>query len=238
MGRNLPQPIRNKRTSLYTRKVVVLGGAVIVLLGLYIPGRSLYNAYARHQRERQVLSQVRPATANFDFAGSEWLSSLFANHFRFLKSVSGVGITGDDDVAYLAEFEDLRAVRLHGTGITDLALARLRTLQGVEHMVIRDTNVTDEGLRHLSELKNLRTLQISGGGFSDSALPYLATLSGLTYLEMRDTGISDAGLPHLITLEKLEAFDFGGSKVTEEGLAELKRQFDLPHSPPEERRNP
>jgi hypothetical protein len=84
----------------------------------------------------------------------------------------------------------------------DAALEQIRELPQVRYLVVRTTQVTDDGLRNLQATSQLRSLWIA------------------------DTSVTDAGLEHLACLTQLQVLFFSGS-ITDAGVQRLRE--GLPH---------
>lgn len=77
--------------------------------------------------------------------------------------------------------DGLRHVDIGGTRLTERGLVHLRSLPSLQHIGLRGTRVTDEGLACLRRLPSLRHLDMSGTGIGDEGLELLceqAALSG------------------------------------------------------------
>ena len=84
---------------------------------------------------------------------------------------------------------------------TDALLAKLRGVPGVESLRLDLTDVSDDGMRHVATLPHLKKLILYGGRLS----------------------VGDSGLAHLKTLASLQTLELINTRVTDEGLAVLKR---------------
>jgi hypothetical protein len=76
-----------------------------------------------------------------------------ANVFACPKLNGHLTITDADDdaVMRLAAWPELRALLLQGHGVTDASVPALSMLQGLEHLNLLDTSVTEDGQRQLQQ---------------------------------------------------------------------------------------
>jgi hypothetical protein len=102
------------------------------------------------------------------------------------------------DLKHLAKLDNLRAVNLHLS------------------------QVTDDGLRHLAGLKGLKGLGIHGPKVTDRGLEHLQALTDLGYLSVSHTQVSEAGLAGL-NLKKLERLEVSCSQVAAVRLDDFPR---------------
>lgn len=127
----------------------------------------------------------------------------------------------------------------------DALLGEVKSLPGLERLVVGSPQVSARGLRFLNESPQLRVLGLGERGIDDNALTlvgkcrnlielqlwstsitdnglrHLANLKKLLSLAVGDCGIADAGLRHLGALTELRSLGIGGTGVTDGGLAEL-----------------
>lgn len=66
----------------------------------------------------------------------------------------------DADMTILAEFTNLRRLRIENNPVTNQGLASLPTLTKLEALNLNGTQITGKGLSHLSTLQNLKSLYI------------------------------------------------------------------------------
>jgi hypothetical protein len=115
----------------------------------------------------------------------------------------------------------------HNPKATDVELAHLRELTGLEQLYLCDTGVRDPGLGYLSGLTRLQFLNLRRTQLGDEGLGHLKGLTSLRVLLLRGTRVTDAGLLHLKGLESLEVLDFALTDIGDAGLEHLKRLTKL-----------
>lgn len=106
---------------------------------------------------------------------------------------------GDDELAWLNQFDDL------------------------ETLVLRNTRVTDGGMSCLANLPRLTYLDLHGTRISDATLALVGAEHDLQDLDLGETQITDAGVGHLRQLTRLRSLDLSGTKVSEAALASLAK---------------
>lgn len=77
----------------------------------------------------------------------------------------------------------------------------------------------------LSRCPNVKTLTLSGSQTSSSDLIALRSFNYLTDLDLAKTRIFDVALPYLIAKQGLKRLDIRGTEISEEGIAQLRREL-------------
>lgn len=133
----------------------------------------------------------------------------------------------DDGLALLLEsrfiISNLRDLKLGGTSVGNLGLAKLVTLGNLEVLSVLETLVTDEGLDHVAKLRNLRRLFLDGDPITGAGLAKLSGLVRLEYLWLSRTKIVDKDLSLLASFDHLIDLHLSGTTLTDAGLEHLKR---------------
>jgi uncharacterized protein (TIGR03067 family) len=182
--------------------------------------------------------------------------------FVYLISAASVGAEPPTNEALIATIQKLGGaveldaklpgqpivkIDLHGSGVTDAELVKLKPLAELRVLDLRLTRISDAGVAHLQGLKELRfvnlfrtpigdaalkslagntqleTLLVGGTKITDAGLAHLAAFPRLKKLSVFDTPISDDGLKHLMGLNNLEVLLVGKSKVTEAGTQAIRK---------------
>jgi hypothetical protein len=131
--------------------------------------------------------------------------------------------TTDGDLMLLTELENLRALSLGGTQITDAGLETVGRFTQLEALYLYRANVGDAGLAHLGDLSNLRELSLAWTNVTDEGLRSLQLMRQLAELDVAWTAVSDEGLAHLEGLKNLQAMVTQGSDVSDDGFALLQQ---------------
>jgi len=129
----------------------------------------------------------------------------------------------DADMAVVGRAHTLRDVTLAGPEMSDAGLAHLAGLRKLQELVLYGDKIGDAGLSHLSELTELRLLYLLRTKVSDAGLVHLKKLKNLQSLLLdAGTPVTDAGLVQLKSLKGLRYLGLWGTRVTAEGVADLK----------------
>jgi beta-lactamase regulating signal transducer with metallopeptidase domain len=184
---------------------------------------------------------------DFTAAGVKYLAAL-----PKLRSVSLLSQTFDD--AALGELARLPALRELATSgkFTDDGLAALAANPELTTLIIAKTGdgqLTDASLVHLAKLTKLKQLDLTEvmsvaeqfavepviprhWAITDDGLRHLAALTELEELSIHVPHLTDACLVHLRGLKRLKRLNTGDSKITPEGLAELRKHLPELKKPP------
>jgi len=131
----------------------------------------------------------------------------------------------DEGLASLTGLTRLHTLELDSCkGISDQGVKHLRTASTLKVLSLQHTGLTDKGLEHLIYLPNLEELYIGGcDGISDSGMLSVGKLTELRRLNLGFTAVSDAAVEHLKGLVKLEFVNRLGSRISDEGVRQLKK---------------
>jgi hypothetical protein len=128
----------------------------------------------------------------------------------------------DAALVHVKNLDQLCTLRLSETKVTDAGLTELKGLRELTGLFLDRTAVTDAGLLHLKQL-HLTFLDLSNTKVTDTGLVQLQTMSTLYRLDLCNTDVTDAGLDHLKGLTGLGWLGVSGTKVSPQGMAELRR---------------
>jgi hypothetical protein len=93
------------------------------------------------------------------------------------------GIVGDE---VMAGYDDVRALHLAGTQLTNTGLVKLTVLTKLEYLDLSQTLVTDAGLVHLVGLTKLRHLSFLGTQVTDTAVADIRTVWPMCQIIVKD----------------------------------------------------
>lgn len=159
---------------------------------------------ARQQREAIDAIEERDGQVHFDKHDHDSLISTCAmpllgrTFFDDVKKVEWE-IPSDDDLAYLKPLSNLKELNvwIDGTGLTDTGLECLEGMTQLHDLSLSDTHVTGAGLSHLKRLAQLKQLKVSYNGLTDGDAKYLMELKQLEELYLYGTKITEEGLTEL-----------------------------------------
>ncbi len=132
----------------------------------------------------------------------------------------------DDDLIILQKFEFLDTLDLTGTPITDAGLKHLRGLNWLRYLHLAGTAVTDAGMEELKSQGHhrLEWLCVDDTKVTDKGVKPLEAFERLVMLHLATQGgITDACIDSLVKLPELREVKLEGTKVTEDGIARLKK---------------
>ena len=132
-----------------------------------------------------------------------------------LDNVHFLGPQVDDrNLNVLQKVPDLRILNLTNTQVTDEGLAQLREFTDLNCLYIGSIDltqlvgpgaahrnsapqITGKGLESLKDLPNLQVVQLIGTHTTDQDLQSLRVLSKLVFIDLKDTKVTDAGVAEL-----------------------------------------
>lgn len=88
--------------------------------------------------------------ANGEYCRPGLIRKLVGNDFCARIHAVGTVDAGDEICEYLERIPTLRAIVLHGPGVTDRGLEHLHSLSQLEELMLGNTSVTDAGLEKLA----------------------------------------------------------------------------------------
>ncbi len=145
------------------------------------------------------------------------------------------------DVPTPRSAEQMTALDLAGTDVTDASLKRVAELKNLATLDLQDTRVSDKGLKGLAGLKKLTALSLSETQRTDANLRVLREIGLLHVLSAATAAegnrpksvedvvsltlcrgpLTNAGLKELAGLKNLTWLDLRDTRVTDAGLKEL-----------------
>jgi hypothetical protein len=155
----------------------------------------------------------------------------------------------DDELELVAKLKTLRIVSLQGNAnVTDAGIKRLVGMENLESLDITGTKVTPAGLAHIAKIKKLDSLGCGQESMTDDMLREMIRLNiayklslgnrvgpgrptsndEVDWIQLHRAHLTDDGLKLLTVfknatrIETLRALSVWGTKVTNEGLKELK----------------
>jgi hypothetical protein len=130
----------------------------------------------------------------------------------------------DEGMRYVGRLRRLETLYLwDAEDLTDAGVAQLRGLDRLKRVHINDSGIGDESLRVFGRLPEIEELGLQGNRFTDRGLKHLRDCTRLRELWIgRGWEISDQGLAHLTGLHNLRTLDLQKSRVTVEGLRQLR----------------
>jgi hypothetical protein len=110
-----------------------------------------------------------------------------------------------------------------GKALKDQDLRVLASLQNLAALRLKNTGITDAGLNHVAKVTTLKRLDLSGTAVTDAGLKHLADLKEMETLNLFETTISDAGLLTIQEFPSLKQLFVWQTKVSTTGIAQLQK---------------
>lgn len=161
---------------------------------------------------------------------------------RTLKGVERLNLQSaelltDTAISYIRGWNQLQSLNLRGTDVTDTSMEYIGSLTGLRSLDVSYTQITNNGMEFLAPLNRIEDLSIGGNKVSGpglhilKALPLLRRLN-LSGAQKRNSGtwaatITEADMEIIGGLTRLESLHLGGLRVTNSGLAHLRRMANL-----------
>src|SRR5216684_3789939 len=138
------------------------------------------------------------------------------------RNVDG-GRDGSRDLRFLASVHSLESLTfgyhfLDRIRFRDAGLLEVKGLTNLRELVVRQSNITGDGL---APFKEMRALDVGITRFNDNGMRNLEGMQNLRRLWVGDTNVTDAGLASIRNLTNLEDLDLHGTAITDAGLANL-----------------
>ncbi|MCE5302619.1 MAG: hypothetical protein LLF97_05855 [Planctomycetaceae bacterium] len=96
-----------------------------------------------------------------------------------------------------SKHQEMLAAEISQQQLTPLDIRAVASLRTPQRLVAQECGITDEAMRYLIGLPHLEHLDLRGNPITDASVDILCELKGLTALDIRDTKISSEGLRQL-----------------------------------------
>jgi len=193
---------------------------------------TLYVAAVDQPEEWELLSQVRGlvVTPENQPIKWEWLEEARGSvkvpakaKIKLKISTRGAALSSLNDLSC----DDLHALDLSHSQVSDTALAHLSGLTGLRVLELTSTCIGDEGLKAINGLHNLQSLGMSYSRVTSSGLNFLAELKNLREIWLSGTAVDDSGLRSFAAMSLLVQLGLSSTKVTDSGLSHLAQLHNL-----------
>jgi len=118
---------------------------------------------------------------------------------------------------------ELTSLSIAGTKVADDDLKWFFGIETIVDFRVHNTDLTDDCLGYINSMPNIETLELS-----KTKIVKLERLNGMRKLKVlyvEDTQVSDESFNQLYDLPSLELIYCRGSKITDAGIATLKKRF-------------
>jgi serine/threonine protein kinase len=141
------------------------------------------------------------------------------------------------DVAPIRVWSSLRVLECRGTFanmksfglLADLTPLKAMSLEGLTHLDLSNTKVTDAGMVYFKDCKDLRYLDLGGTRVGDAGIVHFQYCKLLTHLVLPLTKVTDAGMVYFKDCKDLRHLDLGVTGVGDAGMVYFKDCKDLRH---------
>ena len=185
------------------------------------------NLRMRPELTTEGLQQLEGLTALkvLELAANPQIRRTATKYLGSLKSLTllelGDARLTDEGVQRLAGLEGLEHLLIWNTGITDASLEVVAKMKALKRLSAGTNQITGKGLTHLRSLTSLETLTLPETQLTDEDLKLLAAFPKLHDLDLSHTLVTNAGLTHLKTLDRLESLRLRGLPISDKGLAQI-----------------
>ena len=198
----------------------------ISILGLVPRATELQRA----SRQQQAAQTVRSLGGHVSTIPSQpvgimsgWLHLLMGEpYFENVSWISWPNISTERDLDHLHAFPGLTSLAIGGPLVTGHSLNRLRGLNALESLSLRNTGRIDEGLDVLITMPQLRSLSLRNCPISDESLSAVAKVSRLETLCLHNIDITDEGLNRLHGASGLRKLELSKVDLSEAGILRLR----------------
>jgi hypothetical protein len=186
--------------------------------------------YDCEQITNEGLGHLKPLK-NLEFLSLAFthVSDAGLEHLAGLKSLKELNLAwtgaGDAGLAHLAGLTNLKHLDICDTRVTGAGCVSLRGMTSLEELNLSGLPIKGAGLTHIGTLASLRSLSLNRTGMTDDDLQFLKRLPRLEVLQIMNNDLTDKAIAHLKEMKSLTWIDLGGTRVTKQGLDELKAAF-------------
>ncbi len=171
----------------------------------------------------KVLRTVRCVRLSGDGVGDALLEAVSTMPAVTSAHLNRVAVT-PDGLAHLQRLRNLDSVLIQSSKVTAAGVKRLAEVETLESLTLCGNAIGAGGFAHLGKLTRLRYLNLESTRCTDNDVALFIPLANLTDLDLGyNPAVTDAGLRHLAGLRKLVGLRLYGTKVTDDGVAELKK---------------
>lgn len=132
----------------------------------------------------------------------------------------------DAMIANIGELETLETLILDKGVVTDASMATIASLAKLQHLRMRLSPISDEGLRQLSKCESLWYVNLPHAVCSAKGVAELRAIPKLRQLRLGSSGLGNEVTREIASIESLRGVHLIGIAVTDEGLKTLAA---MPH---------
>jgi hypothetical protein len=132
-----------------------------------------------------------------------------------------------EELDQICALDGLLHLQLSDTDLSNGDLLAIGRLKGLKSLWINYNEVDDVGVAHLGELKALRRLNMGWTNVSDEGVRAISGAVGLNFLDLSNTSISDAAIKPLGGLTRLQVLLLNRTAITDACVDDLARLTGL-----------
>ncbi len=136
-------------------------------------------------------------------------------------SLSGMPNVSDKTCGPISEIRSLKFLSVESDALTRVGLERLRALDGLEQLVLRDIKVSESEISAIAELTSLNALSILYSHADGASFAPLQKCRTLKHFDLTFTPLSDDVVLTLRNLDQLQSLTLLGDEITDDGLRRL-----------------
>lgn len=156
------------------------------------------------------------------YVSDEGLTNFGDQKFKDLR-FRDTAIGGPGLVHLKGSIASLTFLDLSETLIDNDGIAHIAPFTNLEHLLVWNGTMDDEGLAPLTELKKLKSLDIHGcRRLTSACADQLVQMENLEEINIAETNFDDDGLEKLAEMKNLKSLSLGQTGVTPDGIAAFK----------------
>ncbi len=152
-----------------------------------------------------------------DYEVSDAMIPKIADFTELETVIFDKGTLTDRSMSVLAALPNLQHIRLRLSRITDEGLKELAKCRSLWYINLPHSNCTSKGIAELAAIPQLRQLRIASPQLGNSVAKELAKLKTLRGIHLIDVPITNEGLEQIVSLPILESLYLDNSEVDEKG---------------------
>ncbi len=186
------------------------------------PLRQLEDLELADQLRDVDLSDLRALPNLRRFASTSPFSNAAIAFFAQAPKLRALDLRGSkiDDAAQLAQLTQLEELT-PPLGLSSEAIAKLGALQNLKALVLTHSKITDGAMQQLARLNKLESLDLSFSQLSDASAPSFTKLTQLRHLDLSTSRVGDETARALVKLVHLRRLDLQGTGITNAAVPAL-----------------
>jgi Leucine-rich repeat (LRR) protein len=214
-----------------------------LLLLVLIIGGLLGSVVRPAQRQREAVARISKSGGwvwySWHFSGRDFSRTAKPAAPQWLVDLVGVDYFGhvvhvfmgeqatDVELAEVGQLDGLELLNAGPSRISSSGMAHLEGRTRLRGLDLYGTHISGGGLSHLRGMTHLESINLNSSDVRDSDLESLTQLPALKDLSLHRTLIGDTGMGYLKRIKSLQSLQLGRTNITDAGLLELKELPNL-----------